>query len=97
MKLSSLRIVTKDVPALAEFYEKLTGVDPVGNADFVEFRFPGITPLALCSHRSVEMSNAGAASPAANRSTERKRCQEPIIRPVAEKVSGTDYSPVNGS
>ena len=68
MKLSSIRIVTGNVPALAEFYEKVTGIAPVGNGDFVELRLPG-TILALCSHRSVEMFNAGAASPAANRST----------------------------
>ena len=67
MILSSIRIVTQDVQALAVFYEKLIGMTPVGNADFIEFRLPGCT-LALCSHRSVEMFNAGAASPAANRS-----------------------------
>ena len=67
MIIASIRIVTQDVQALAVFYETLTGIAPVGNADFVEFRVPGCT-LALCSHRSVEMFNAGAASPAANRS-----------------------------
>lgn len=67
MKFSSLRIVTEDVPALAAFYEKLTGLTPEGDEDFVGLELPGGT-LALCSHRSVEMFNAGAAVPAANRS-----------------------------
>ncbi len=68
MKLSSVRLVTKDVPALAAFYREITGVAPVGNADFVELRMPGST-LAICSQRSVDMSNAGALSAGANRSS----------------------------
>ena len=68
MKLSSVRLVTKDVPALAAFYQEITGVAPVGNADFVELRMPGST-LAICSQRSVDMSHAGALSAGANRSS----------------------------
>ena len=67
MKLSSIRIVTADVPSLAQFYEFVTGIPPVGNADYVEFAIPGAT-LALCSQRSVDIHNANATSPAANRS-----------------------------
>lgn len=67
MKLSSTRIVTKDVAALAQFYEKVTGIAAVGNADFVEFRTSG-SILALCSQRAVDTHNVGAATPAANRS-----------------------------
>jgi|SRR5208282_1428162 len=67
MKLASIRVVTKDVLALAEFYQKITGIAPDGNADFIELEIPGGT-LALSSHRSVETYNSGAASPAANRS-----------------------------
>lgn len=67
MKLSSIRITTADVPTLALFYEIVTGIPPVGNADYVEFETPGAT-LVLCSQRSVDTHNAGAATPAANRS-----------------------------
>ena len=67
MKLSSTRIVTADVPALARFYESVTRITPVGNADFVELRTPG-SVLAICSVRSVEKDNAGAAVAGANRS-----------------------------
>ncbi|MBV9112180.1 MAG: VOC family protein [Hyphomicrobiales bacterium] len=67
MKLSSTRIVTKDVTGLAQFYEKVTGIPPAGNADFVEFRTSG-SILALCSQRAVNAHNVGAATPAANRS-----------------------------
>lgn len=62
-----IRITSADVPALAQFYEFITGIPPVGNADYVEFETPGAT-LVLCSQRSVDMHNAGATSPAANRS-----------------------------
>ena len=71
MKFSSLRIVTKDVPTLSAFYEKLTGAAPGGPAeyrsDYVEFQTSGAI-LAICSQRSVEMQSAGATSPASNRS-----------------------------
>ena len=33
MKFASARIVTEDVTALASFYERITGVAPVGNED----------------------------------------------------------------
>ncbi len=67
MRLSSIRIVTQDVPALASFYQKILSLAPVGNADFVEFRLQGGT-LALCSERAIETHNAGAGVAAANRS-----------------------------
>ncbi len=67
MKLASTRIVTKDVPALARFYEGVTGVAPVGNEDFVEVRTSG-SVLAICSERSVVKDNAGAAVAGENRS-----------------------------
>lgn len=67
MKLASTRIVTQDVPALARFYQSVTGVAPVGNEDFVEIRTAG-SVLAICSQRSVEQDNASAAVAAANRS-----------------------------
>ena len=67
MKLASTRIVTKDVPALARFYEGITGVAPVGNEDFVEVRTSG-SVLAICSERSVVKDNASAAVAGENRS-----------------------------
>ena len=67
MKLASTRIVTKDVPALARFYEGVTGVAPVGNEDFVEVRTSG-SVLAICSERSVVKDNASAAVSGENRS-----------------------------
>lgn len=67
MKLASARIVTQDVPALARFYQSVTGVAPVGNEDFVEVRTSG-SVLAICSERSVEKDNASAAVARENRS-----------------------------
>ena len=67
MKLASTRIVTQDVPALARFYESITGVAPIGNEDFVEIRTSG-SVLAICSQRSVEKDNASAAVAGENRS-----------------------------
>jgi catechol 2,3-dioxygenase-like lactoylglutathione lyase family enzyme len=67
MKLASTRIVTRDVPALARFYQGVTGVAPVGNDDFVEIRTPG-SVLAICSERSVVKDNASAAVAGENRS-----------------------------
>jgi catechol 2,3-dioxygenase-like lactoylglutathione lyase family enzyme len=67
MKLSHARIITKDVPALARFYQHVTGIAPVGNDDYQEIRTPaGI--LAIGSQRSMELYGAGAAVPASNRS-----------------------------
>lgn len=67
MKLSHARIITKDVPALARFYEHITGIAPVGNEDYQEIRTPaGI--LAIGSQRSMQLYGAGAAVPASNRS-----------------------------
>jgi catechol 2,3-dioxygenase-like lactoylglutathione lyase family enzyme len=71
MKLASTRIVTKDVPALARFYETLTQiapVSPIGDPSvFVEFRNSG-SLLAIGDERGVVRFNAGAAVGAANRS-----------------------------
>ena len=67
MDLLSLRIATTDVSRLAEFYTKVTGIKPFGSGDFVEFRTASAA-LALCSQRSVDTHNAGATTPASNRS-----------------------------
>ncbi|APR81308.1 Hypothetical protein A7982_06655 [Minicystis rosea] len=71
MKLASIRLVTQDVPALASFYESVTGVAPSvpfgSGADYVELRLSGAT-LAIVSAASVERFNRGAAVAGANRS-----------------------------
>jgi len=67
VKLSHARIITKDVTLLARFYQRITGIAPVGNEDYAEIRTPaGI--LAIGSQRSMELYGAGAAVPQANRS-----------------------------
>lgn len=67
MKFASIRVVTEDVSALARFYQRITGVAPVGNEDFVEVRTAGAV-LAICSRRSVDRDNAAAAVAGADRS-----------------------------
>ena len=67
MKLAFARLVTKDVLSLANFYRELLGVAPIGSEDYVELRTAG-GGLAISSKRSVDLFNAGAAEPAANRS-----------------------------
>ena len=68
MKLAATRIVTDHVPSLAGFYERITGLTPVGYSEhYIEIETPtGV--LAICSRESVSMFNAGAAEPRANRS-----------------------------
>jgi len=67
MKLMQFRIVTRDVPSLAKFYQELTGVVPDGSDEYVEFKFLE-GALAICSKRSADIFGGGAAVPAANRS-----------------------------
>ena len=67
MKLSSIRIVTRDVLMLSRFYEAVTGVPATGNADFVELHLSGST-LAMCSVQSIAKENVMAAVSSQNRS-----------------------------
>lgn len=67
MRLAYARIVTKDVQSLTRFYQQITGIAPIGSEDYVELKTGGVT-LAISSKRSVDLFNAGAAEPAANRS-----------------------------
>jgi uncharacterized glyoxalase superfamily protein PhnB len=67
MKLVNARLVTRNVPALARFYEEILGIAPIGSEDYTELRVEGGT-LAISSKRSVDLFNAAAAEPAANRS-----------------------------
>lgn len=67
MKFAYARLVTQNVAALAQFYQQVTGIIPVGSDDYVEFHTSGGT-LSISSKRSVDLFNAGAAEPAANHS-----------------------------
>jgi predicted enzyme related to lactoylglutathione lyase len=67
MKLAYTRLVTRNVSALAEFYEQILGIAAIGSEDYVELRTCGST-LAISSKRSVDLFNAGAAEAAANHS-----------------------------
>jgi catechol 2,3-dioxygenase-like lactoylglutathione lyase family enzyme len=67
MKLAHARIVTNDVSGLTRFYKEVTGMAPVGDDRYVEFRAPGLT-LAISSQRMIDLHSAGATTPEANRS-----------------------------
>ena len=67
MKLAFARLVTNEVLALAQFYGEILGVEAIGSEDYVQLHTEG-TGLALSSKRSVDLFNAGAADPRANRS-----------------------------
>jgi len=68
MKLTHTRIVTNDMPALAAFYQDVTGITPVGVEDYLEFRSP-VGTLAITTKVKVDAYNAGAAEAASNRSS----------------------------
>ncbi len=68
MKLVSTRIVTDHVLALASFYEQVTGIKPVGCSEHYVEIATAAGSLAICSRESVDLFNAGAAEPRANRS-----------------------------
>ena len=65
MKFAYTRLVTEDVPALAEFYARVTGAEPQGNDDYVEFH-PGGAILAICSRTSAESMHGGVWTAADN-------------------------------
>jgi catechol 2,3-dioxygenase-like lactoylglutathione lyase family enzyme len=67
MRLAHARIVTKDVPALARFYEEITGIVPAGVDDYKEFQTPG-GAFAISSQGKMDLHGAGAAISGANRS-----------------------------
>lgn len=70
MKLASIRLTTRDVPALSKFYESVTGVTPSTHpqfAGYAEIRFPHFL-VALASEESAAKFNAGAVVGASNRS-----------------------------
>lgn len=65
MKLRHARIITKDVPALARFYQEVTGIKPEGSSDYLEFRTPE-GAFAISSQQKMEEHGARATKPAAN-------------------------------
>ena len=68
MKFASVRVVTRDVDGLVEFYQRLSDIEAVRPAEgFAEIRFEGAT-LAISSEHLIELFNVGAATAAANRS-----------------------------
>ena len=67
MRLRHARIVTKDVRALARFYQQITGIEPEGSDDYLEFRTPE-GAFAISSQQKMDEHGAGATSPASNRS-----------------------------
>lgn len=68
MKFASVRVVTRDIDGLVEFYQRLSGIEAVRPADgFAEMRFEGAT-LAISSEHLIELFNVGAATAAANQS-----------------------------
>lgn len=68
MKFASVRVVTRDIDGLVEFYQRLSGIEAVRPADgFAEMRFGGAT-LAISSEHLIALFNVGAATAAANRS-----------------------------
>ena len=94
MKLVQPRLVTQDVQGLARFYEQVLGITAIGSEDYVELRGLGAS-LGISSKGSVDLFNAGAAEPRANRSvildfevgdvdTERSRLQELVPEFVLE-------------
>jgi len=67
MKLAHARIVTKNVPALARFYEEITGITPAGVEDYKEFQTPA-GAFAISSQNKMDLHGARAATAGANRS-----------------------------
>jgi len=67
MKFFQARIVTSDVPRLIRFYRDLTGLTPTGDDRYAEFHGDHFG-LAISSYQLIEVTSAGATTPASNRS-----------------------------
>ena len=66
MNLVSIRIITDDVPGMADFYERVTGVAAERQGDiFAELRTPSGT-LAIGSTSTVNLFGAGSVHAADN-------------------------------
>ncbi|QWF80714.1 VOC family protein [Amycolatopsis sp. CA-230715] len=67
MQFVSVRVITDDVARLAEFYERVTGVEARRPAEqFAELVGPSCT-LAIGSAETMALFSAGAAVPESNR------------------------------
>ena len=67
MRLAYTRLVTQDVPGLAEFYARLLALRSMGSDQYVEV-LTGECRLSIVSKQSVDLFSAGAADAGANRS-----------------------------
>ncbi|WCM22865.1 VOC family protein [Paraburkholderia bryophila] len=68
MKFASVRVVTRNLEELVEFYQRLSGIEAARPAEgFAEIRFEGAA-LAISSEQLIQRFNAGAAIAAANQS-----------------------------
>jgi len=68
MKFASVRVVTRNLEELVEFYQRLSGIEAARPAEgFAEIRFDGAA-LAISSEQLIQRFNVGAAIAAANRS-----------------------------
>jgi uncharacterized glyoxalase superfamily protein PhnB len=65
MKLRHARIVTDNVRTLARFYQDVTGIQPEGSDDYLEFNMPG-GAFAISSQQKMKQHGADATTPAAN-------------------------------
>ena len=68
MKFASVRVVTRNLEEMVEFYQRLSGIETARPAEgFAEIRFEGAA-LAISSEQLIQRFNVGAAIAAANRS-----------------------------
>jgi len=68
MNFVSVRVITDDVPRLADFYELITGGTTVRTGDVFAELTTSFATLAIGSTRTVPVFAPGAAEPAQNRS-----------------------------
>jgi predicted enzyme related to lactoylglutathione lyase len=68
MNLVSLRIITADIKALVQFYEKATGTAAKWSTDDFAEIVTGSFTLAIGSTRTLAFFGEGIAQPAANKS-----------------------------
>jgi predicted enzyme related to lactoylglutathione lyase len=66
MKLASVRIVTRDVPALAAFYSAITGISPKGDKSYSELVTSSCT-LAIADSGVIQRLHPGYLVAGANR------------------------------
>ncbi|RAS17329.1 VOC family protein [Paraburkholderia bryophila] len=68
MKFASVRVVTRNLEEMVEFYQRLSGIEAARPAEgFAEIRFESAA-LAISSEQLIQRFNVGAAIAAANRS-----------------------------